>query len=159
MIIRRERYATPKSRWKSRCRQAEAGKAGLVITLHQPRATIQVSSEVFNAGNSVKSFYLPAFMQRLMTSIRQERDELVRVEPRSITKFPNFEGTIYGMQVELDTVKYAEISMPQWNINATMNECIAKSWFRYKLFIINWTSVFQSFSMDPRVHRNSNLPL
>ena len=33
---------------------------------------------------------------------------LVGVEPCSIPQFPEFEGTIYGMQVEFDTVQYAE---------------------------------------------------
>ena len=45
-----------------------------------------------------------------------ERDELVGVEPSSTSRFPEFEGIIYGMQVEFDTVQYAENV-----INATMN--------------------------------------
>ena len=43
--------------------------------------------------------------------------ELVGVEPSSASRFPEFEGTIYGMQVEFfDIVQYAKNV-----INATMN--------------------------------------
>ena len=99
-----------------------------------PDAMIQVSSQVFNVQKLVKSHYEDRIMQhsniqqerdelvgvepwsltrfhyedRFMqhSDIQQERDELVgvRVEPWSHTRFSEFEGTIYGMQVEFDTV-------------------------------------------------------
>ena len=96
------------------CRQAETGKAGLVIILH---------FEVYNqvppchraARNLVKSHQNDRFMQPSLTAIRQVRDELVEVSPLSIL-VPVFEGTIYGIRVNLDTVKYVENV-----INATLN--------------------------------------
>ena len=36
-------------------------------------------------------------MQLSRTEIQQERDELIGVEPCSLTRFSEFEGTIYGM--------------------------------------------------------------
>ena len=78
-----------------------------------PGATIQVSSESSYARNLVTSHQNDSFMQPSMNEIRHERDELVGVKPCSITRFSNFEGR---MQVELDTVKYAENV-----INAMMN--------------------------------------
>ena len=95
----------------SRNRQADEGDHP-----SSPEVTIQVSSFVSNARNSVKSHHTDRFMQHSRTAIRQERNELVGVEPRTLTRFPEFEGTIYGIQVEFNAVQYAENV-----INATMN--------------------------------------
>ena len=59
-------------------------------------------------------------MQHSRNADRQERDELVGVEPRSTSRFPEFEGTIYGMQVEFDTVQYAE-NIINFTMNASPN--------------------------------------
>ena len=42
------------------------------------------------ARNPVKTFYEDRFMQHSRKDDRQERDELVKVEPRSTSRFPEF---------------------------------------------------------------------
>ena len=68
------------------------------------------------ARNPVKTFYEDRLMQHSRLADGQIRDELVGVEPSSIPQFPEFEGTINGMQVNFDTVQYSESI-----INTTMN--------------------------------------
>ena len=69
---------------------------------------IQVSPAIFHARNLVKSYYEDRFMQHSRAADRQERYELVGVELGSLPRFPEFKETINGMQVNFDTVQYAE---------------------------------------------------
>ena len=79
-------------------------------------AMIPVSTLVSNVRNPVKSSYEDLLVKVSRAADRQERDELVGMEPSSISRYPEFEGTINGMQVNFDTVQYAENI-----INDTMN--------------------------------------
>ena len=64
------------------------GRAGSYPS--SPDAMIQVSSQVFNVQKLVKSHYEDRFMQHSRKDDREERDELVKVEPRSTSRFPEF---------------------------------------------------------------------
>ena len=87
------------------------GRAGNYSS--SPDAMIQVPSAFLPARNSVKSYYEDRLIQVSRAADRQERDELVGVEPSFASRFPEFEDE---MQVEFDTVQYAENI-----ISATMN--------------------------------------
>ena len=51
------------------------------------------------ARNPVKTFYEDRLMQHSRLADGQIRDELVGIEPSSISQFPEFEGILYGMKV------------------------------------------------------------
>ena len=75
-------------------RQAEGqGRAGDHPS--SPEVTI-VSPFVSNTRNKDKSYYEDRFMQHSRAADRQERDELVGVEPSCLPRFLEFEGDIWN---------------------------------------------------------------